>query len=73
MKKIVPFRATAKRKRRKLRETKDEIPSSSQADEEGMITVVLKDGTVKTISGKNLVADVQYKNGVPYLVVKEKL
>jgi hypothetical protein len=38
-----------------------------------MITVVLNDGTTKTISGKNLVADVKYKAGVPYLVVKEKL
>jgi hypothetical protein len=48
------------------------IPSSDQAGEEGMITVVLKDGSTKTISGKNLVADVKYKDGVPYLVVKER-
>jgi len=72
MKKIVPFRATAKRERRKLHETMGKIPSSDQAGEEGMITVVLKDGSTKTISGKNLVADVKYKDGVPYLVVKER-
>lgn len=72
MKKIIPFRPTERRSLRKPRTNKDQAPPADQADQEGTITIMLTDGTVRTISGKNLVADVQYKDGVPYLIVKER-
>ncbi len=37
-----------------------------------MVTVLLKDGTCETISGKNLELDIAYQDGVPYLVVRER-
>lgn len=37
-----------------------------------MVTLILDDGTSKSISGKNLEIDMEYKDGVPYLVVKKK-
>lgn len=37
-----------------------------------MVTVKMKDGTWETIRGKNLELDVEYQEGVPCLVVKER-
>ena len=73
MKKIIPFRVTEKRRLRKLRTAKDQTPITYPiSEEEGMVTVLLKDGTCETISGKNLELDLKYQDGVPYLVVRER-
>lgn len=72
MKKVIPFRAAGKRRLGKLRTAKDRTPPSLQAKEEGMVTVQLKDGTWKTINGKNLEVDIEYRDGVPYLIVRER-
>jgi len=37
-----------------------------------MVTVLLKDGTCETISGRNLEMDLEYRDRVPYLVVRER-
>jgi hypothetical protein len=36
------------------------------------VTIQLKDGTWKTITGSNLEMDIEYRDGVPYLVVRER-
>ena len=73
MRKIIPFQAAGKRRLRKLRTAKDQTPPTCQTnEEEGMVTILLKDGTWKTIAGSNLEMDVEYRDGVPYLVVRER-
>jgi hypothetical protein len=73
VKKIIPFRTTGKKRVRRPRTTRDQIlPASRRGDEEDMVTVLLKDGTWETISGKNLEMDIEYRDGVPYLVVRER-
>ena len=73
LKKIIPFRATGKKRVRRPHTTRDEIlPAGWKDDEEGMVTVLLKDGTRETIRGKNLALDIEYRDGVPYLVVRER-
>jgi hypothetical protein len=68
---IIPFRATKKRQGRKSPIVTDQIPPTPpSSDEEDMVTIQMKDGTWKTIHCKNLELDVQYREGVPYLVVK---
>jgi hypothetical protein len=57
---------------RKLCTAKDQTPPISEAEEEGMVTFLLKDGTSKTISGSNVEMDIEYRNGVPYLIVKNR-
>jgi len=37
------------------------------------VTIQLKDGTWKTITGSDLEMDIKYRDGVPYLVVKARL
>ena len=72
-KKIIPFRATGKKGVRRPHTTGDEIlPAGWKGDEEGMVTVLLKDGTCETISGRNLEMDLEYRDRVPYLVVRER-
>ena len=73
MKKVIPFRTAGKKKIRKPRTVRSRIPAVCQTEEEeGMVTVLLKDGTCETISGKNLELDIAYQDGVPYLVVRER-
>jgi hypothetical protein len=73
VKKVIPFRTSRKKKVRKPRPTKNQKPPTSPtADEEGTITILLKDGTSKTISGRNLELDMEYQEGVPHLVVRER-
>ena len=36
------------------------------------MTILLKDGTCETISGKNLEMDIEYRDGIPSLVVRER-
>jgi len=73
MRKIIPFRTTGKKRVRRPRTTKDQTPITYPiSEEEGIVTVLLKDGTSKTISGSNLELDIAYQDGVPYLVVRER-
>ena len=73
MKKIIPFRTTGKRRVRKPRTLKEKIlPTCRTEEEEGMVTIKMKDGTWETLHGKNLELDVEYRQGVPYLVVRER-
>ena len=73
MGKIIPLQASEKRRVRKPRTARTQIPTTRRtSDEEGMVTILLKDGTSKTIIGTNLELDVQYRDGVPYLVVKAR-
>ncbi len=71
MSKIIPFRAAGTRRARKLHSERTRLPPACQSsDEEGMVAIRLKDGTWKTITGSNLEMDVEYCDGVPYLVVR---
>jgi hypothetical protein len=73
VRKITPFRAAGTRRLRKLRTVKDQPPPTRQTEEEeGMVTIKMKDGTWETIRGKNLELDIEYRDGVPYLVVRER-
>jgi chaperone required for assembly of F1-ATPase len=73
MKKDSPLQATRKRSRRKLRTAKAQLPSTCQTDdEEGMVAIQLEDGTWKTVSGKNLEVDIEYRDRVPYLVARAR-
>lgn len=73
MKKIILFRATGKRRLRKPRTAKDQtLTTHLTSEEEGMVTILLKDGTSKTVTGSNLEMDIEYQDGVPYLVVRER-
>jgi hypothetical protein len=73
VKKVIPFRTNGKKKVRKPRTVRSRIPAICQTEEEeGMVTVKMKDGTWETIRGKNLELDVEYQEGVPCLVVKER-
>jgi hypothetical protein len=73
VRKIVPFRPAGKKRVRKPRASKDQTPPIRQtSEEEGMVTILLKDGTSKTITGSNLEMDIEYQDSVPYLMVRER-
>lgn len=73
MKKIMPLRARRKSEGRKsLLVVNQPRASPHTEDEEGVIALLLNDGTVETISGKNLELDITDKDGVPHLVVRKK-
>ncbi len=73
MRKVIPFRATGNKEARKRHTAKGQFsPTCQTGDGEGSITIKFKDGTAKMISGKNLEMDVEYRDGIPYLLVKVK-
>ena len=73
MRKIIPLRDARKRRLKHSRTAKAQTSTTRQADkEDGMVTIQLKDGTWKTISGSNLEMDIEYRDGVPCLIVTER-
>ncbi len=73
MSKIIPLRAAGTRRARKLHSERTRLPPAYQpSDEEGIVAIRLKDGTWKTITGSNLELDVEYREGVPYLIVRAR-
>lgn len=75
MSKVTPFRSAGKRRRRRRpRPTDPSQPRAqpSEKNEADMVTIILDDGTSQTISGTHLEVDMEYKDGVPYLIVREK-
>jgi hypothetical protein len=73
VRKSIPFRTTGRRRGGKSRTVEDQVPPTRCTDaEEDIVTIQLKDGTWETVHGKNLELDVEYRQGVPYLVVRER-
>ncbi len=69
MKKVIPLRPARQKRQRTLRTSKDQPSPPPQPD---LVTVLLNDGTCETVSGKNLELDIEYQDGVPYLVVRAR-
>lgn len=70
---IIPFRATRKRRVRKSPLVTDQMPPAPPSDgEEDMVTIQMQDGTWKTLHGTHLELDVEYRDTVPYLVVRKR-
>lgn len=70
MSKMTSLRTRAKNSPRRRHIACAQLHPPTQTTEEDMVTIILDDGTAQTISGKNLAVDMEYNDGIPYLVVR---